>query len=172
MCILFQLHHFSHVWLSFSLSPCFCLWIREVGRSCECVMQTQVWWILQWTWLSVWRVVFQQEVVCQAMGECSQILSFKAWDIETISVTGFMLGKGDSSECHANVPFRCHLTFLWLHGVQYIKWSSARPCWKVCSWLMSLSSFIFPTHAIVVDPQLWAVSNENVYCRVKYSYWV
>jgi hypothetical protein len=56
-------------------------------------------------------VVFQQEVVCQAMGECSQILSFKAWDIETIAVTGVMLGKGDSSECHANVLFRCHLTF-------------------------------------------------------------
>jgi hypothetical protein len=78
-------------------------------------------------------VVFQQEVVCQAMGECSQILSFKAWDIETIAVTGVMLGKGDSSECHANDPFRCHLTFLWRHGVQYIKWSSARPCWKVFS---------------------------------------
>lgn len=56
-------------------------------------------------------MVFQQEVVCQAMGECSQILSFNTWDIETIAVTGVMLGKGDSSECHANVPFRCHLTF-------------------------------------------------------------
>jgi hypothetical protein len=45
------------------------------------------------------------------MGECSQILSFNTWDIETIAGTGVMLGKGDSSECHANVPFRCHLTF-------------------------------------------------------------
>jgi hypothetical protein len=32
--------------------------------------------------------------------------------------------------------------------------------------------FGIPNTAIVVDPQLWAVSNENVYCRVKYSYWV
>lgn len=51
-------------------------------------------------------MVFQQEVVCQAMGECSQILSFKAWDIETIAVTGVMLGKGDSSEMPSQCPFQ------------------------------------------------------------------